>query len=125
MKNNKEGKPKIFEVRENVYKTHTLFITNCSQAEFVRIAKKYNKHLEEFDDYTCGCVVQDPSGNFFRIVYIQSFDKTAGSLGIISHELFHLVVRICSDKGVRVSVGSDEAAAYLYEFYMFECVKHL
>jgi hypothetical protein len=108
-------------IKDDVFKTEVLFIFNCSQKEFQRRVKRYGIEETGIDNYTSGTVIHAKQ-RFFRIVWVKKFSKNY--LSEFIHELFHLVVRICDDKGVPIKANiemgecGDETAAYLMEFYV-------
>jgi hypothetical protein len=82
-------------------------------------------NIEEDDDPGTGTVRTLRSKKFGRqrIVWVRHLSMSPEHLGTLMHELFHLVVRVCRDKGVPIvaniqngAVG-DEAASYLFDFY--------
>ena len=117
---------KKFIVDNPVFKREVLVMTDCSRKE----ANKYllslgNKlFFEESDDAIGGlCVGQE---GVFNLMHLNTLSKDIDSMGCLVHEIAHLVVRLCEDKGVSVisniqngGVG-DEVFAYLSEFYFNE-----
>lgn len=117
---------KEFVIKENLFKTSTIFILNCSGKEFAKRIKKMGVKTDIAESYVCGTVI--PCGDrFFRGVWVES----AKDLGGIMHEISHLVVRVCTDKGVPIKANietgevGDETFAYLIEFYTNEIFKKL
>lgn len=123
-------KSKNFTIKDNIFKTEVLFITNCDAGEFIRQVRKYGIKLKALDEYICGTVVK-ADRKFFRIVWIKDFSRRPENVAELVHEIFHLVVRICYDKGVPVRPNietgecGDETAAYLMEFYAKICLARL
>jgi hypothetical protein len=117
-----------FIVKENVFKTEVLFFCNCTSKELIKRAKKYEINEMSLDGYVCGTVLR-ANKRFFRIVWVEEVNKK--NLGILIHELFHLVMIILRDKGVPVIANlengevGDETAAYLLEFYINETLKRI
>jgi len=110
---------KIFTIKENIFKTEPLFILDCSYFEMINYLKrKYHIIIENEDESTtCGRMFTFDKTPW-RVVWTKN--KT---LPEIFHETFHLVTRICADKGIPIvahfSSGEigDETAAYLFEFF--------
>jgi hypothetical protein len=67
----------------------------------------------------------------WRVVWVEKLPATVEDLSSLVHEMFHLVTRICGDKGVpihhHISTGEcgDEAAAYLMGFFLAACLNKL
>lgn len=120
---------KEFIIKDEVFKTEVLFITNCGYKEATKRLKRRG-FTEELDEYTIGTVVK-AKGSFFRIVWLEKFSFKKEHFCNLIHELFHLVVRIMQDKGVPIKANietgecGDETAAYLLEYYVGECMKIL
>ena len=126
-------KPKDFIIDEHIFKTSTRFIIGCSGKEFDKRLKKINgkkntnyDRKEVLGGYVCGTVIPSTEG-YFRLVWIEDSKDFGG----IIHELSHLVVRICEDKGLPIKANietgdvGDETFAYLLEFYTNEVKKKL
>ena len=128
MDKKKSNRVREFIIEDRVFKTQVLFILNCSGKEFARRAKNYGVE-KEMDEYVTGTVVDGADGNIFRIVWYE--ELSLRELGGLAHEVFHLVVRICEDKGIPIKANiedgrcGDETAAYLLEFYMKELTKRI
>lgn len=108
-------------IEDNVHKVQVTFIYNCSikkANEVLRKMKVPEREMIPEGECIAGTLRRDRSGRY-RIVYIEDIKQ----VGEVIHEIFHLVVRICEDKGVTIrgnfedgTVG-DESAAYMMEFY--------
>jgi hypothetical protein len=117
---------KEFTIDEHIFKTSTVFLIGCSSKEFQKRLKRLGGKTNFVDGYICGTVIPSSEG-YFRIVWVE--DKK--DIGGIIHELTHLVVRICNDKGVPIKANietgdcGDETFAYLMEFYTNQIIKKL
>lgn len=117
---------KKFIIKEDVFKTVCLFIFNCNEDEYVEELKKYGIKENKVGEYVCGSVVK-LGDKFFRIIWVEN----AKNKEELMHEIFHLVIRICFDKGVPIRANietgecGDETAAYLMEFYVKKILEKL
>lgn len=117
---------KQFIIKDDIYKTSTLFILNCDVGKLFDITRKYGVNLSSLGEYSCGTVVK-ARRMFFRIVWVEK----SKDIGCLVHELFHLVTIILRDKGITIKANldngevGDEAAAYLMEFYTKKVFKKL
>ena len=112
---------KIFKVSCDVFKCEILFISNCSYDELrLHLKAKYRCTIEErgAEDGTIGTMLTFEK-HPWRVVWTKEWkDKSC-----LIHELFHLVTRICYDRGIKIvshnedGSNGDEAAAYLMEFF--------
>lgn len=121
---------KKFIIEEPIFKTMTLFMLGYSKEEMGREVKR--RGVEDFDvDYfsdTEGTSIFFKDIDYpFRFVWIKYFDKTPDSIGTLSHEILHLVLRICEYKGIPVTTeyNADETVAYLLDFYMRRALEKL
>lgn len=113
---------KIIHIEEEVFGTNVLILGDCSVEEANKhLVKIKNKYLIEEDENMAGRLVKQ-NDNVYRILFLR--DLSEENFPKLVHEIFHLVVRICDDKGVPIipniqtgQVG-DETAAYLMEFYI-------
>lgn len=116
---------KVFTIDEAVFKTATLFVLDCP----FEILRKYldSKYKTDVGEYV------GQTGQLFtfkappyRIVWTEKRDSA-----VILHEVFHLVTRICDDRGVPIKAhldsgeSGDETAAFLFEWYVIQLRKHL
>lgn len=119
-------KIKEFVIKDAVFKTSVLFLVNCNYDEANKRLRRRGIDAQ-LREYEVGTVMKIDDETFFRIVWVEKFKD----LGVLVHELLHLVVRIVEDKGVPIKANhkngecGDETAAYLLEFYFNECVKKL
>lgn len=134
----KKKRPLEFVIDEPVFRTSTLFVMGCTAAELNKIVmrrfgeKNRLTHLDGDGNRVLGtvCAFSSPK-NFCRVVWTKPCSKSNESIGVLAHEIFHLVVRICSDKGVPIeyipgsTIAPDEAASYLVEYFMTECLKRI
>lgn len=123
---------KTFRISVPMYKCEPLFVFDCGLPELDRYLKrKFNVAAPEAwkaDPCTDGgsaSYEQDP----WYLVWFRKLKRNSDASGLMVHELFHLTVSICSDKGIPVSQitptgqRGDEAAAYLIDYLMCELVK--
>lgn len=74
------------------------------------------KDILDDDPDTIGSVhkiATEDRGDVFRLVWVQKLDNE--NLPVVVHEIVHLALWICKDKGLLNQ--NDEPAAYLTEFY--------
>lgn len=112
----------ILTINEKVFQTQIVIIGNASEKEANKYLKSIkNPYLIEEEQNMAARLVKTKL-EIYRILYIKDLSKK--NIPKLSHEIFHLVVRICEDKGVpivpNIHTGhcGDETAAYLMEFYM-------
>lgn len=119
-----------FVVSDDVFKTSVLFVFNCDAKAFEKVAARRGVEWKA-SGYVCGTVVPGKDGQFFRIVWVEKVSTKPEDMGTLAHEIMHLVVRICQDKGVPICANiqtgecGDETAAYLVEFYTMRCLARL
>lgn len=116
---------RVFVVEEPIFKTATLFVIECSFDAFKELAqRRYRQDVGEFVGQ-CGQMFTFKRPPW-RCVWVNTRAPP-----IVLHEVFHLVTRICEDKGVLIKAhiesgeSGDETAAYLFEFYVRELQKRL
>lgn len=117
---------KIFTVPEPVFKTEPLFVLGCTH-------ERLNAYLKQRFKVEAGENIGQLAQMFtfadrtpWRVVWSREI-----SVPIVLHEVFHLVTRICQDKGVPILAHDDhgncgdEAAAYLFEFFATAVLRKL
>lgn len=106
----------VFKVEEPVFKTEPLFIFGCSFEKLSIYLKRHYRWDPGDDVGQCGQMFTLKKAPW-RIVWVEKFDQY-----VLLHELYHLVSRICQDKGIPIIAqmehgNGDEAGAYLFEFF--------
>lgn len=113
---------KTFTIVEPVFKTEPLFIGNCTRDE----AKQYlSQRFKVGADIPvdCGGTMLTYGCAPWRVVWVQKMSRDPRHLCVVLHEIFHLVTRICADRGIPIvahhpdGMNGDETAAYLFEFF--------
>ena len=118
---------KVFTVSDPIFKTEPLFVLGCTRRELQAYVRRQYRTVID-DDGT-----QHWAGQMFtfdripwRVVWTLKLD-----LPVILHETFHLVTRICQDKGIGIvahhpdGAYGDETAAYLFEFFARAIVRRV
>lgn len=118
---------KMFSIRDDVFKTEPLFVVGCSYADMkARLDKRFSLCITEESEKVAGKMLTfgvEP----WRVVWV----KRSNDLACLAHEIFHLVTRICHDKGIPIVAhhpngeNGDETAAYLLEFFFSKATKRL
>ena len=116
-----------FQIDDPIFKTTPLFVMACSFDAFARYMRTH------FKIHDVGLNVQQAGqmftfGGSLRVVWVQHRPDTARRLGVLLHEIFHLVTRICQDKGIPIKAQieegpGDETAAYLFDFFAREAFR--
>jgi hypothetical protein len=117
---------KVFTVVEPVFKTEPLFVLGCTFADMRAYLKRRFRVTDiGADDGAIGTMLTFTRAPH-RVVWTQKLDA-----GLALHETFHLVTRICADKGIPIRAHdergdcADETAAYLFEFFARAVLRRL
>lgn len=119
---------KTFRIHEKLFKAEPLFFVGSKEElhQYLKRSFKIDADLEWIENAT-GAVMTFPDDGIYYLVWLEKFDKTPTSYGVLAHELLHLVTRICDRKGVSITppykegVGViDETAAYMIDFFTTE-----
>ncbi len=123
-------RPKVFSIKDPVFKTEPLFVLGCTATELEWLLKRRYRLTYSVDPESCGTMItlrRSP----WRIVWTLGLPRSPKDIACLMHELLHLVTRICGDKGIpihhHISTGEcgDEAAAYLFEYFAVTRFKRL
>lgn len=113
-------------ITEEVFRTKTYFIFNCTNKEAEKFVKrKYDKKIIVPDDTDGTVLTFNKDGERTnRVVWLEYFDRRYDEdLSCLAHEVVHLAVRICEDKGIPIIANiqtgevGDEPLAYLVDFF--------
>jgi hypothetical protein len=125
-------KVKIFNVFNEVYGKNLLVIVGMEAKKLQPYLEKKFKVNWEYED---GCTFKggaqlDFDSWPYKVVWLSDKITKEEIVPKLSHEVFHLVLRICKDVGVPTypnidNLVMDEAASYLMEFYMRQILKKL
>ena len=115
---------KCFKLKDPVYDTSTWFVYNCTKEELNEwCSKKFKVSIIEDDEKLTEGICREincKNGTAY-IMWVRSVRETIYSMGVIAHELFHLVMLIMCHIGLEISEDSEEAYAYYYE-YLFKLI---
>lgn len=117
----------IFAVEEKLFQTEPVFILGGTYVQMQRYLKRrFGIDVEDDLGSIAGKMLtfqREP----WRVVWI----KRPDDIGLLVHETFHLVTRICADKGIPIvshipsgEIG-DEAAAYMLGFFVTAALARL
>jgi hypothetical protein len=126
-----EGTVKVFTVEEPVFKIEPLFVLGAEPDE---IRSLFARRRFLVDVGHIGDRHQTPlAGSMltfdrtpWRVVWTRKMD-----IGVALHETFHLVTRICHDRGIPIRAMDergdlgDETAAHLFEFFARAVIKRM
>jgi hypothetical protein len=117
---------RVFEVEAHVWKCAALFVMDCSHADLNAYLRKW--HVTAGDDVGQAGQMFTFHQKPWRVVWVEKRPQDFVRLGVLLHEIFHLVTRICQDKGVPIKAqiedgNGDEAAAYLYDYFAREAIR--
>ena len=96
-----------------------LYMIQCSKKQFISKCKDKFKIIPDFSDNSDGyfMVVENAKGFLNYIIWIENWK-------IFTHELLHCVTRIMDDCGLKLTLESDEAYAYLIGYLDNKLRKH-
>ena len=111
-------------IEDGMFKTCPLFIFNCSLKEASKyVWRKYHAEMKHDDDNNCIGTVRHFEGAPWRVVWLKRMSKRPEDVANFVHELTHLVICICEDKGIAVKANfrdgeiADEPVAYMMDFF--------
>lgn len=115
---------KIFTIEDPIFKTEPVFIIGCSYDELNRYLSRFKVNAGNCEHIAGRMLTFEKPP--WRVVWSRKPD-----LPVILHETFHLVTRICADKGITIRAhnehgeNDDETAAYLLEFFARRILKRI
>jgi hypothetical protein len=120
---------RVFSIKDPCFKTEPLFIIGCTHAQLDRYMRRRFHMSAGLDDQQCGQMFtfrQAP----WRVVWVKTLPSNPATLGILLHEIVHLVTRILQDKGITIKAQTedgigDEPAAYLFEMFAVHAMRKL
>lgn len=87
--------------------------------EFARwIKSKHNYTVEKGDALAMYLYIENPNGEIFKYMLIQTANWTADQYGTICHELHHFTHLALADIGIEYGRGGEELFAYFQGHYM-------
>ncbi len=111
---------KVFTVVDDTFKVEPLFVMDCTYETMqAYLLKRFKVEVQNVDGCMAGVMLTFSKQPPWRVVWLRrSRDSNA-----LVHELFHLVTRICQDKGIPIVAhhatgeNGDETAAYMLEHF--------
>ncbi len=121
-----------FTIEDPLFKTEPLFIGNCTAEQANAYLRKRFGVEGDIAERTAGMMLTFSSRPPWRVVWVAKLNRhSARNVAELAHEIFHLVTRICADRGIPIvahhpdGLNGDETAAFLMEFFMMRAWKHL
>lgn len=125
----KKTRRRIISICEPVFKSHTLFVFNCSWEEArVYLNKKYDLEIEDTRCFAANCQEYDKPP--YQVIWLKNLSWDKEQVSILAHELVHLSNRLCKKRNIPTypsidNLIMDETNAYLLEYYMLEVLNRL
>lgn len=118
--------PVVLAVHDPVFKSGCLFVLGATPDELNRRLRRYGLEQEVSPAHAGSLFTYDREP--WRVVWTRAVD-----LGVLAHELVHLVTRILDDRGIPThptyadlpQYHGDEPAAYLLEFYLVRVLQRV
>lgn len=121
-----------------MFQTEPFFMVGYSWNEAIKYLKKrFDVEMEEEEVNAGGSETMASVWNFhsepYHVVWFKSFKKSSPEdISALAHELTHLVIRICEDKGIALKAKHpeteevlDEPPAYMLGFFVKEFLKRV
>lgn len=115
---------RVIRVKDPIYRRQVEFVINASHERYrAHVKRTYDVELESEHWDVAGMLQtfeSEKGSKITCVVWINRFEpaKYYTDMGVLCHEIQHLVFKVMRDKDVRASRESEEAWAYLYEFYI-------
>lgn len=123
---------KTFKITDPIFRTEPLFVTDCTVNELSKyLWRRFKIKWDASEWKTVSGTQLTFDKPRLRVVYFEKMNKSPDNLGTLVHELFHLTVRICRDKGIPIIANiqtgecGDESAAYIQDFFFREVYKRI
>lgn len=102
-------------VKDPMYKEEILLCLNPDHSQVQRwVKRKFGAEIE-FHPFLSGyfTTLENPhDGLLIRLVWMPRFEWYNEQISTLVHELFHLVMRVLEDRGIRYSPENQEPFAY-------------
>lgn len=122
---------KKFDIIEPVFCSCVTIIVGWKWDKLKNYLNKHQhlneKPIDDFHEFSSGVQFQikTKSGRIAWVIYLNQFVYMAKDLGILVHEVGHLVFRILETKQVPIRGENDEVFCYLQEYYVREIIKKI
>lgn len=121
---------KTFKVKLDIFDTWLTFYYDCDQKDISDKVFKYTKLELELDSAMNACFFvaepddYDNDGLMFGI-WINNFDGSIKSIGILSHECLHAITWLLRRKGVKYNRYTEEVYCYMHQYVFESAMKKL
>lgn len=122
-----------FYVNVDVFKVDIVFVCNCNEEETKEALKKAcgdnyvhfkNKYLKGWDNETAlGRMIPFQAG--FIVLLKNCDDNFRTFVGVMVHEITHVVQRLLGDRRIPLNEDTEEVHAYLTEYITREALLKL
>jgi len=118
-------KRRAFLIEESTFKTQVLIVGDCTWDEArAYVQKKYDVDAGE-EEEECEGLQTDFDKEPYRMIWLPRLKWSRHLASVLAHEVYHLCNGIATSRRLHTESSSDEAVAYLIEFYMREIAKKI
>jgi hypothetical protein len=110
---------KCFKLKDPVYDNAIWFVYNCTHEEFNDwCASKFKiSILDDEEKPTAGlCRELICKNGIAYAIWIKYIVEDIYAMGLVVHELFHMVIMVMRNIGMELNGGSEEAFSYYFEY---------
>ena len=105
------------QVNSNFEKFSRFILANCHESE----KDEHKNQLPNHQHANGLCVpVKNKHGQQGYLIWIRAFDWSVRSMGVLTHELTHYIMRQFEQSNIPVRLENDEIFAYFLEYYQRE-----
>lgn len=113
-------------IYDEFYKQEILLVVGCPYKTLKYLGRTFTLSEESLNgiketismNHAGGLVtLEAETGEFYRVLWLRSFDESTEDLSILAHEVFHLVSCVLSIRGIHHIVETEEPYAYAMGFY--------
>lgn len=111
---------KIIKIPDDIYHAKIFIINNANNDDLIKYFKrKYQFDYEPDNDfdaihYRIENKTQGLKHNY--ILFLSKFNNTPEGIGILNHELLHLIYDVLQEVGMKYSGDSEEAYTYYFDY---------
>ena len=106
----------LFKIKDRMWKQDITLLVNCSDKDIEGfVFKKYGVHLSKGNYERDGCYFSIENKRVtHRFIYIEKFDWSVISQGMLAHELLHVVFAVLGDHGIYHGAKTSEESFTYY-----------
>ena len=110
---------KVYRISHEIYNSQIFVMVNATKVGLERFFRKNYGHSYTHDNFCSAfhyILISETEGIKFHFLIFEKFDNSPSGVGVLNHELLHLVFSVLNSVGMVYTPESEEAYTYYLNY---------